>query len=240
MPHVLMAQARVLRGEFKAARASVERAVELGPDNVLARANHCAVLFAEGDLGAAREAVARAEAVRSDFPLVLYWKGMLAAVADRDLVAAEGFFAKLTQAAPQLPLGHASRGWALQRLPKPDFAAARAELETALRLSPKMKPAIVNMAYGYEREGNLALARLWLDRALAHDANCMDALRARARIDAAEGAYKAAETVLSSAIALSSFDEGLYRERAAVRQKLGDVTAAEADLKTAEALKGAK
>jgi len=236
MPYVLAAQAYGLRGEREAAEKAADRAVALAPDGVQPRVTACATRFASGDVAAARRFLSEAERIDPAFPPVAYWKALFAASCDRDAKAALAAVDDLLGRVPRFALAHGLRGWILMSAPKPDLSAARASFARALELDPDMVRVMVLTAETYEKEGNLPLTRLWLDRALRQDPNCMNALAARARLEGKTGAWKAAAADLTAALALAPLRADLYRERMQARAALGDAAGAEGDRKTALAL----
>jgi len=235
MPYVLTAQAYVLRNEFALANQAVEKAVSLAPGNAIVRCSGCAIRFFTKDFATARKELAEAERLKPDFQLVLYWKGMLAA-ADKDVAKAREHFEKMAFVAPRLALPHAMLGWTLTMGAKPDLTAARAEFAKALDISPRMKNVMLMAGESYEKEGDLIVARLWYDRALACDGRYMKALLARARVNGALGDWKAKADDLTAAIALDPFRADLLRERATALDAQGKTAEAEADRKTAAAI----
>jgi len=236
MPHVLAAQAYGLRGENAAAVAAAERATALAPGNVQAHVTSCAIRFASGDIPAARQQLAEAERIDPAFPLVRYWRGFFALTVDKDPERAQTLADELVRDAPRFVLAYVLKGLALTSGATPDLPAARAAYAQALALAPHLTRALVLTAETYEREGNLSVARLWLDRALARDEHCMKALTARARICGWSGDWKTAVGDLTAAMALVPFRADLYRERAKARASAGDTAGAAEDLKTADAL----
>jgi len=236
MPHILSAQAYMLRGEAELARKSVENAVARDSESLPVRFSACAVMMTLGDCTSARGHLASAAALDAEHPFVFYWKGVLAGLADHDWRTARTAFEDALRRAPNLGLAHLMLGRAIMQDEKPDLAAARAALQRAIAVQPKMNKARLFLSETYEREGNLELARLWLDQVLKQDAACMGALTARARLAGKSGDWKSAEEDLSAAIALAPFRADLYRERGMALGKTGDEAGAAADLRRAEAL----
>jgi len=238
MPYILAAQAYVLRQEFARAIESVEKAVALDPKNVQVHCSACAMRFFSNDIAGARAELAEAVRLDPGFPLVRYWQGMLAAVGDKDFAKAREHFEAMSAVRPRLALPHVMIGWALLNGAKPDLRAARVELEKALKINPHLKRALLMMAETYECEGNLTVARLWLDRALECDSRCryMKAYLARARINEALGEWRLVGADLTCAIALDPFRVDLYRRRANAFEKNDLMEFAVADRKAADAL----
>jgi len=235
MPHVLTAQAYVLRREFALAEKAVAKAVSLDPGNVQVRCSGCAIRFFAHDLAKARAEIEEAANIQPNFPLVLYWKGMLSAVADRDFAKAREWFSEMSRVSPRLALSHAMLGWALLNGLNPDVAAARAELVQAVEICPGMKRALLAMGESYADE-NPIVARLWYGRALACDGNFMAARLARARVSGKLGDWEGKVDDLSAAIALDPFRADLLRERASALDAWGKTEAANADRAAAEAI----
>ncbi len=236
MPHVLAAQAYALRGERELAARSLDRAVELAPDNAFVRLSACSLRLSSGDAAAARAELAAAERVAPDLPLVAFWKGQIAERLDHDPEAARAHFAEMVRQTPQAAFGHAALGRALMEGASPDLRAARAEFKRALASAPKLKAVMRLMAETYVREGNLPVARLWLDRALALDPRFMGARVDRAGLLGRQGDWKAARADLDAAVELAPFRADLRQARAKVLRAVGDTAAADADETLASAL----
>jgi len=239
MPYVLAAHALRLRGETAEAIASVEKAVALAPGLTPVRLNACALYYAIRDFASAKKHVLEAERNGGTLPFIYYWKGLIALTADGNLKAAQACFAEMARRYPRLALAHAQLGRCLMNVDKPDFVAARSELDKALALaSSKLPKKMAMMLKGetYEREGKLVVARLWLDRALEVDGRFMQGLKTRARIAGKAGDWKTAVADLTAAIGLSSFDAELYGRRSEARRSAGDAVGAAEDGQKAEAL----
>jgi len=236
MPHVLSAQAYLLRNEPQAARKAVAKALEMAPGNLFARFNSCLLHYTAGEYAEACAEIAAAEAVGVKMPLIQFWKGRLAMAVEHDMAAARKQFAEMLEIAPRNAMAHAMIGMTYLQEKKPNLALARQEFAMALSSVPKMKIAMVMMADCFEREGNLVVARLWLDRALRLDAKCMKALVARARVCGKENAPEAAVADLTAAIELAPFRADLYLLRAEQCEKAGKKAQAEDDRRTAAAL----
>ena len=236
MPHILAAQAYLLRGERELAAQAVERAVALDPESAIVRINACAIRLNLGDGDAARRELAAAARIDPGFPLVHYWKGMLADLLDHDPAAALAHFREMVRVAPRAAIGHVGVGRMLMAGEKPDLPGARAEFERALAAAPRFKDVMRLVAETHLREGNPVLARLWLDRALKQDATFMNGLVARARVCGVQGDWKAALADLDAAVDLAPFRADLRRERAKAHEAAGDAAAAAKDRETAAAL----
>jgi len=236
MPHVLMAQALLLRGERDEAAAAVDHAVCLDPKDASVRISACAIRFFVGQPKEARAQFAEAERLDPTLPLALCWKGLLAMALDHDGTAARSAFEALTRRAPRLPLGYALLGKALLAEEKPDMKAVRAAFRRALVLDSKQKIALLGLGEAAMREDNRALARLWYDRTLVQDPNDITALEARARLNGLDGDWTAAIADWTAAIALAPFRAELYRGRAEAYVHVKDGKQAALDCKTADAL----
>lgn len=240
MSYVLSAQAYCLREEMDCALEASQRAIDIAPDNVQAHITACAMRFRKGDFDAAKLQLAVAERLDPDYPLVRHWKSVLALYVDKDVKAAKANIDALLAQSPRFAPAHLIKGMVLAVGPKPDFESARASLTTAITAAPNLTWAYVIMSDTYEREGNLLVARLWLDRALEKNPNDMKALVANARVMGKLGDWKAADAMISKAILLAPFREDLYRERAKVRMELGDAAGAADDGSIADSLVASK
>jgi len=234
MPYVLAAQAYGLRGEIALARESAERAVALEPENPQTYVTACVMSFLSRDIPGARARLAEAERLDPEFPLVLYWKGFFALNLDRDPASARQTADRLVALLPRFAPGHALKGVTLAAGEKPDFKAACASFERAIEISPRLTMAMVHLAEVRERMGNVALARLWLARALGEDPKCMKALIARAAMSGRAGDWTAGIDDLTAAIALAPFRADLYRERARMSGAAGRKAEMASDLAIAE------
>jgi len=236
MPYVLTAQAYVLRNESALAEQAVARAVAIAPDNILVRCSGCAIRFFVKDFATARTELAAAERLQPEFPLVLYWRGMLAATLDRDFAKARECFGTMSRRSPRLALPHAMLGWAMMNDSKPDLAAARTEFERALALNPQMKRVLLMLGELCEKEGRPAMARIWYDRAIECDGRYLKALLARARVYEAAGEWEPAMWDWDQIVALDPLHAESYRERAKAKEKRGDKTGAASDRRIADEL----
>jgi len=236
MPNVMLAQVLLLRGEREAAVAEVDAAVRLKPDFAPLRISSCAMHFFAGKPQEARAQLDEAERLDSTLPLVLFWKGLFALKVDRDPAAAKACFEEAIRRFPRHPLAYVYLGRVILEEKAPDLKAARTAFARALALEATQRLALMGMAESYEREGNRIVARIWLDRLIASDANYLPALLARARINGMDGDFAAAVDDLSSAIALAPLRDDLYRLRAEAYEKAGDAVRAATDRKTAAAL----
>lgn len=244
MPHVLAAQAQMLRGENAAAVASVGKAVEIDPENAHVRMNACAIHFAAGDFETARTQIEAAERLNPSFPFISFWKGRLA-IAARDWTTAKACFAEMMRLAPNHAIAHLMMGSVLLNAPadkrsgedvRADLATARDELALALKARPSLTDAMVLMGRSYEREENFVLARIWYDRVLAHEGKCMEALVARARLSMKTADYGSAVADLTKAIELAPLRADLYLERAKAHDARGEKQFAAEDQKRGRAL----
>ena len=181
------------------------------------RLSACSLRLSAGDAAAARAELAAAERVAPDLPLVAFWKGQIAERLDHDPEAARAHFAEMVRQTPQAAFGHAALG-------------------RALASAPKLKAVMRLMAETYVREGNLPVARLWLDRALALDPRFMGARVDRAGLLGRQGDWKAARADLDAAVELAPFRADLRQARAKVLRAVGDTAAADADETLASAL----
>jgi len=237
MPHILMAQVLLARGEKDDAVEAVARAVALEPQNASVRVSSCAILFFAGYPKEARAHLVEAERLDPTLPLLICWKGCLALWADHDVASARTYFKTMTQRAPRQALGHAFLGKVCLEGDQPDVKTARKAFGRAIVLDSRQTIALVGMAESYEREGDFVLARLWLDRALATDKNCIQAMITRARVNDKGGDYPAAVRDLTAAIALAPFRADLYLLRAEAYDKAGEAAHAALDRKIAESIR---
>jgi len=236
LSHVLAAQAYILRGEKDAAIAAVDRAIALAPEKAQLHVCACLVYYTAGDFAGARRQVEEACRLSPRPPLVSFWKGYLALTVDHDIAAARGFSEELVRLAPRLAIAHVLLGQVLLAEKDPDCKAADREFRRALELDPLFHSAALGLGEIAMRAGNRPVARLWCDRVLRQDPNCMKALETRARLNVLEADWTAAVADWTAAIALSPFRADLYRERAAVYARLNDERHAAADRQTAAAL----
>lgn len=240
MPHVLASQAYALRGEREAARNELNRALALEPENVQVQISACSLDYDAGDMSAAQRHLAEAERLDPEFPLVPYWKSTFALTVEQAPETALRHVDRLLERTPRFALAHVLKGWVLSTGPNADFPAARASCSQALVFRPDLTWAMVLTADTYEREGDLAMARLWLDHALRQNDKCMAALTARARLNGKSGDWKSSVADLTTAIALAPLRADLYRLRAEARSSAGDAKGAATDRKVAVTLDGGK
>ena len=238
LPHALASKAYGLRGEMDAARSELNKALALEPENARVQIAACSLNFDGGDVAAAQRHFAAAERSDPELPLVLYWKSLLAHLVEQDRKAALEHVARLLERTPRFALAHVLRGWILMAGPDADCPSARAAFSRALVLEPDMVRAMMLTAETYEREGDLAMARLWLDRALRQDDKYMGGLTARARVSGKSGDWAASVADLTAAIVLAPLRADLYRLRAEARSSAGDAKGASADRKIAATLEG--
>ena len=152
--------------DTETARRELNHALALEPGNARVQISACSLNYDAGDMVAARRHLVEAERLDPEFPPVLYWKSSLALTVEQDRESALRHVDRLLERTPRFALAHVMKGWILSTGPNADFPAARASCLQALVFRPDLVWAMVLAADTYEREGDLAMARLWLDRAL--------------------------------------------------------------------------
>jgi hypothetical protein len=131
------ARRRARRGEVEAARADLDRAVELDPDNPRLHLLRALVLIEVGDPDAAREDVARALGAGGGAgggAGALALRGWLALHLDVGAAAAERDLSAAVDAGDTQPSTYNTRGWA--RPAGGDHAGALADARTAAEAAP--------------------------------------------------------------------------------------------------------
>jgi len=126
-----LAQAHL--GEFAAAEASFDAALQRDPGFAAAAANAVDVALQGGDVAGARRDADRFVAIAPTSLRARYSRGLVA-LAQNDLVTARADFAALTAASPSYALAHYDL--AVVDVRAGDYAAAQTELQSALALSP--------------------------------------------------------------------------------------------------------
>ena len=112
---------------------------------------------------------------------------------------------------------------------KRDLAAARKDLDVAIRLDPSQAELYVTRASILAWLGEPDAALVDLNQALAHKPHSVHALTNRGLAYFNTGDISRALADFDAALALSPDDAGIYSFRAAARRKAGDETGAKAD-----------
>jgi len=236
MSHALAAQAYALLGAREPAIAAAERAVALAPDVSQMHVCACQVYYTVGEIAKARHEIAEASRLHPQPPIVLFWRGFFALNEDHDASAARAIFEELARTAPRLALSHVALGQAILEEKNPDFPKAAAAFRKALKMDPGFYSAMLGLGEMALRTNDRSVARLWYDRALHLDPNCIKALEARAHLSELEGNWPAAIADWTGAIALAPFRADLYCGRAAAYDGAKDEAHAKSDRKMAAVL----
>lgn len=230
-PYILQAQIRSALGDREAARAAIDRAVELAPENDFARVRLAMIQMDAGEFEAAEKSLDRALELNPGSKWAWLWKGILCAECRRDYAAAAKCNDKALEIDPKFDMGLYNRGNLFMLGERPDYDAARRFMLKALKVNPAYKEACysIGMTYGYEN--NYAIAKVWLDKAVALDPAYLKAWKWRGIMNGEMGLFADAITDFNVAIELDPMNPTLYAERAEMQLQAGNIDFAMRDLR---------
>lgn len=230
-PYILQAQIRSALGDREAARAAIDRAVELAPENDFARVRLAMIQMDAGEVEAAEKSLDRALELNPGSKWAWLWKGVICSECRMDYAQAAKFNDKALEIDPKFDMGLYNRGNLFMMGKRPDYDAARRFMLKALKVNPAYKEACysIGMTYGYEN--NYAIAKVWLDKAVALDPMYLKAWKWRGIVNGEMGLFADAIADFNVAIELDPMNPTLYAERAEMQLQKGNVELAMRDLR---------
>lgn len=235
-PYVLEAQAQMVLKNYDKALAGFAKARELSGENLLVLLSYAECAFRAKQHELTEELLTAAEAIRPDSRWVLLQRGEFEHSVKRDAVKARAAYEKYLAADPSSARAWRDLGWTYLSAEGRDFKKAREAMRKALELQPNYKDALFAMGMIYELEGKHSAARVWFDGALALDPNYFEALKWRGIAAGELGDWRASARDFAAALKLDPMNADLYRRRANVLEKKGDLEEAKIDREFAEEL----
>lgn len=239
-PVLLEAQAHaVLKDSDKAIKA-FDQALAMSGDNLLVLLSYAECAYRMKDYERTDRLLTKAEALKPDSKWICLQRGEYYHRAEGNLMKARECYEKFLAAFPKSARAWYDLAWTHVAKDECDFAQARALLRKALALDPYYKEAYLAMGLMYQFESNAPAAKAWLDKALHLDGDYLEALTARAIVYGELENWTASAADFEAAIRLDPLNADLYRRRARVLEKKGDLKLAKVDSDFVEELKGDK
>lgn len=239
-PVLLEAQAHAVLKDADKAVKCFDQALEMAGDNLLVVLSYAECAYRMKDYSRTDSLLKKAEALRPDSTWVLLQRGEYYHRAEGDGIKARECYEKFLSVFPKSARAWYDLGWTYVGKDERDPAKARALFRKALALDPYYKEAYLSTGMTYHFEGNAPAAKEWLDKAIELDGDYLEALTTRAIVNGELGRWDASAADFEAAIRLDPLNADLYRRRARVLEKKGDITAAKVDLDFVEELKGDK
>lgn len=220
-PFILQGQILSALKDRKRARAAIEKAVALAPDNAFAHIRMAMIELDDNDVSNAVKSLDRALRLDPNAKWAWLWKGIVASDYLKDVEETRRCCDKALEIDPKFDMAYYNRGWtyASDRVKRYDLA--REEMRKALAVNPDYKEACysIGMFYGYE--DNYPIAKVWMDKAIALDRNFLAAHKWRGVICGEMKQYQEAIASFDAAILLDPMNADLYVRRARMEEKLG-------------------
>lgn len=232
-PYILQGQILAALKETTRAKEALDKAVTVDPRNDFAYVRLALVQLDEKDVVGAKASLATAESINPSSKWVWLWKGVIARENDGDVVAARGYYEKALQLDPRFDLALYNMGASYISKKEKNYAKARENYLKVLRVNPDYKEACyaIGMTYGYE--DNYAVAKVWLEKAIALDSAFLTAHKFLGVVLGEMKDYKGAIASYDAALHLDPMNADIYVRRAKMELALGNDEAALRDLEFA-------
>ena len=229
-PYILQGQILAALKETARAKAAIQKAVEMDPQNDFALMRLAMVQLDEKDVAGAEASLEAALSLNPKSKWAWLWKGVVAMDFKKDPESARTCYDKALEIDPKFDLALYNRGWTYVTGKEKRYDLARAEMKKALAINPDYKEACyaTGMFYGYE--DNYAVAKVWMEKAVATDANFLLAHKWRGIICGEMAQYDEAIRSFNAAILLDPMNADLYVRRAKMSVALGKLDDALRDL----------
>ena len=232
-PFILQGQILSALKDKKRARAAIEKAVALAPNNAFAHIRMAMIQLDGNDVSNAVKSLDHALQLDPNAKWAWFWKGIVASDYTKDVEEARRCCDKALEIDPKFDMAYYNRGWTYASDKVKRYDLAREEMRKALTVNPDYKEACyaIGMFYGYE--DNYAIAKVWMDKAIALDKNFLSAHKWRGIICSEMGQFNDAVKSFDAAITLDPMNADLYVRRARMEEKLGKDDDALRDLRFA-------
>lgn len=232
-PYILQGQILAALKETSRAKAALDKAVSVDPGNDFAHVRLALVKLDEKDADGARASLATAEAINPSSKWVWLWKGVIARENDGDVVAARACYEKALEIDPRFDLALYNLGASYISRKEKNCAKARENYLKVLKVNPDYKEACyaIGMTYGYE--DNYAVAKVWLEKAVALDAGFLTAHKFLGVVLGEMKDYGGAIASYEAALHLDPMNADIYVRKAKMESALGKDEAALRDLEFA-------
>ena len=184
----------------------------------------------EKDVAGAEASLAKVLELNPKSKWAWLWKGVVAMDFKKDAEAARACYDKALEIDPKFDLALYNRGWTYATGKEKRYDLARAEMKKALAVNPDYKEACYAMGMFYGYEDNYSVAKVWMDKAVAMDANVLLAHKWRGIICGEMAQYGEAVASFGAAILLDPMNADLYVRRAKMSVALGKLDDALRDL----------
>jgi len=220
-PFILQGQILSALQDKKRARAAIEKAVALAPDNAFAHIRMAMIQIEDDDVSNAVKSLDHALRLDPRAKWAWLWKGIVASDYKKDAEETRRCCDKALEIDPKFDMAYYNRGWTYASDKEKRYDLAREEMRKALAVNPDYKEACyaIGMFYGYE--DNYSIAKVWMDKAIALDKNFLPAHEWRGVICGEMGQFHDAIRSFDAAIMLDPMNADLYVRRARMEEKLG-------------------
>ncbi|MCQ2390414.1 MAG: tetratricopeptide repeat protein [Kiritimatiellae bacterium] len=232
-PFILQGQILSALKDKERARAAIEKAVALAPDNAFAHIRMAMIHLDYNDVSNAVKSLDHALQLDPNAKWAWLWKGVVASDYTKDVEETRRCCDKALEIDPKFDMAYYNRGWTYASDKVKRYDLAREEMRKALAVNPDYKEACyaIGMFYGYE--DNYSIAKVWMDKAIALDENFLSAHKWRGIICGEMGHFTDAIKSFDAAIMLDPMNADLYVRRARMEDKLGKDDDALRDLRFA-------
>ena len=229
-PYILQGQILGALKETARAKEAIQKAVEIDPNSDFALIRLAMVQLDEKDVAGAEASLAKALELNPKSKWAWLWKGVVAMDFKKDAEAARTCCDKALEIDPKFDLALYNRGWTYATGKERRYDLARAEMKKALAVNPGYKEACYAMGMFYGYEDNYMVAKVWMDKAVAMDANFLLAHKWRGIICGEMAQHEEAVESFGAAILLDPMNADLYVRRAKMSVALGKLDDALRDL----------
>ena len=229
-PYILQGQILAALKETARAKEVIQKAVELDSNSDFALIRLAMVQLDEKDIAGAEASLAKALELNPKSKWAWLWKGVVAMDFKKDPKAARDCCDKALEIDPKFDLAIYNRGWTYATGKEKRYDLAREEMKKALAVNPDYKEACYAMGMFYGYEDNYTVAKVWMDKAIAMDANFLLAHKWRGIICGEMAQYEEAVKSFGAAILLDPMNADLYVRRAKMSVALGKLDDALRDL----------
>ena len=239
-PYILQGQILAALKETDRATRALEKAVSLDPMNDFAHVRLALVKLDRRDVQGAKASLAEAEHINPASKWVWLWKGVIARENDGDLAAARTCYEKALEIDPHFDLALYNLGASYIGKTEKNYEKARENYLKVLKVNPDYKEACyaIGMTYGYEN--NYAVAKVWMEKAIALDAGFLTAHKFLGVVLGEMKDYEGAIASYEAALHLDPMNDDIYVRKSKMELALGKYDEALRDLEFARELNPTK
>ena len=230
-PYLLQAQVLMILKETDRAEALLKKALKLeGEDDFVHLRLVQLYLTAKNDVKSAAEELDKAEKVDPQSKWVYLWRGILESEYNKNYTKARQAFAHALELDPKFDLALSGMGWSYIQAKEKNGPKAREALLKLLKINPASQKACYAIGLSYAYESNLAVAKMWLDKAIQLDDSYLTAYKGRGILNVEMEDYESAVSDFNAALLLDPMNHELYEQRARALAKLNRLDEAMRDL----------